>query len=175
LKNDYIAGLTYASVITGGVTGTQPIGAGWWRRDFTTTNRPAAGGGPGGAGGGAETYKDFYMTAGGYDSGVLIGQAVFFYFGLPRRIIDAAAINAPSIPVTFIAGLQTDSSLANQPAIGGAVVQGYGDSSDEGGLSAVNYKNPDGFIEQYYIWRSERAFTYDPNSNDTKGFSFKLY
>lgn len=179
LKNDYIVGITAAAVISGGTTGTSPaVGVtGFWKRDFTSLTRGTGSvGGPGGAAASTtETFIDYFVTASCEEFGVPNESTVHIYFGLPKRIIDNVGRNPTSEMIALYGGLKSEADLRTRTNEGGMDLQGYGFASDEGGLSALAYTNPERYTELYYIWRSEKSFTYSSSNPDTLGFSVKVF
>jgi hypothetical protein len=134
-RNDYLIGMTAASVITGGGPGTTGINATWMQRDYTGT-LPVA------------------ETLSGYTkSSTAAMDENYIYFAYPSRIHNESSPPQFQIYKTGTAPL----------ASGGMVLQGYGFAFDEGGLSTLNYTNSQGYAESYKVWRSEQSFPLGDN------------
>lgn len=135
-RNDYLIGMTAASVITGGGAGTTGINGTWMQRDYTSF--------PGAA---SETLS-------GYTRSVTAALSEnYIYFGYPSRLHNETS------PPQFY--LYPVGSAPGFP--GGMVLQGFGNAFDEGGLSTINYTNSEGYVEPYKVWRSDQSYAQNVN------------
>ena len=126
-RNDFLVGMTSASIITGGSTG---VNANWLQRDYSSSN-------------------PLNEVLSGYTKSVTAAMSEnFIYFAYPSRL------HSDTSPPQFY--LYQVGSAPGFP--GGMVLQGYGEAFDEGGLSTMNYTNPDGFVEPYKVWRSDQSY-----------------